>query len=73
MPVLGALLPLRICFVFVSSSGAVSVVLLCFLLLVVLSALEEPLLEIVLGRLPSISQSVPSCPQMGCVGTLGLT
>ena len=34
----------------------------------------EALLEIVLGRLPCyISQSVPSCPQMGCVGTLGLT
>ena len=33
----------------------------------------EALLEIVLGLLRCyVGQSVPSCPQMGCVGTLGL-
>ena len=63
----------RFCFLFVSSSGAVSVVFLCCSPSCC-PVRPEALLEIVLGRLPCyISQSVTSCPQMGCVGTLGLT
>ena len=67
-----ALLPCRFCFLF--SLRLVLCLLFSVWLSFWLSCPPEALLEIVLGRqLCYIGQSVPSCPQMGCVGTLGLT